>query len=1026
MSLFAVESYICHSPTHINIPDLSYRQLKALVLFQDIYKLRRQTAHSLNKTLNIIYRTLVSISNNLNNNYVLNVVSVEQYKKYMEKTEALVVLLSEIPRPLSIKHISCIKDLKSKVLYLHYQISELVKLCGASQCYDVFKIFAGEDWELSVNSKNLKLLELYNTMFVPVTVKTTNINEKFKVIKYTAFTLSVMLKIHGAEITVPLNGNSIIIKGYFRDDPLNIARIGGSLESKHKDLITMSLDVFKDYNKEIVSKYIEQLPLRDFISLDNLSLINGITMDLKEFQKLKTLPKGHIVEEFFKSNVKKQITILTLLLLDPQLKDHVLAIVTNCIDKSAFSEVYKILHWSIQKQFDKITRDIDKDSITSLNRELLPYETRIENMKCTDVIKRKAKEKLKEIKSSREGNEKAVKYLDGLLNMPFGVYRKEKIIKFVTEFVNSVKTVKNDLKDYLKDNSNEILNEFLEVLNIELEKENEINKTILKVKKLNDTIRSDFNDVLKPFKSQIENLIHSWNGFKIDRKDYLLNIKDGLEQSIYGQDEAKRKIETVLAQWINGEMSGAVFGFQGYPGTGKTSLAKHGIANSIKDQDGNTRPFFFISLGGAKSGSYLLGHNYTYVGSQFGKIAECLQSAKIMNPILYFDELDKVSDSACGEEIIRILTHLTDPEQNEHIEDKYFGVEMDLSKALIIFSYNNSSKIDEVLLDRIHEVNFRQYNKRDKVQISCKYILPKLFKNMGYSNDSIIFKDEILEYLIENYTNEAGVRDMKDKLLEIIREINLRRIYNEELYALPYNITEEFVDEILKRKNKTSITEIPPKAQVGWVNGLYATSIGTGGITVIQVFNTPSDQKYHLEITGKLGDVMKESIKCAKTISWGIYSESEKIKVNEFWRSNALHVHFPAAGTSKDGPSAGAAITTAIISYFSNLPVRNYIAMTGEIDLYGNVRAIGGLQCKIEGAQRAGVKIVLIPRENEAEYLDFAKDYKISVFPVDNISQVIKTCLIGADTAGFKYSHDVNDKTTQDILKTIESLEYDV
>lgn len=1028
MSVHPIESYMCSSPTvkHLNIPDLSYRQLKAIILFQEIYKLKRQTVLNINKTLNIIYRTLVSVSNNLNTNYISNVVSLEQYSKYMTKTERLTDLLNGIDRPVTIKHTVLNPDLKSKVLYLHYQIYELVKLCGASLCYDVFKIFAGEDWDLYVSMKNLKLLELYNTMFVPVTVRTFNVVDTLKVVKYTSFTLSIMLKIHGAEITVPLNNSSVIIKGYFRDDPLNISRIGGTLELKNKELKRDARERFKELNNEqLLTNYISQITLRDFVSLDHLSLIYIMQNDFKEILTLKTKPKGHTIEEFLKAGIKKQYSTLTLLLLDPQLHGHALSVINTLsfYDKTMLNDLYKILHWSMQKVFDTINININESQIIETDNQALPYETRIENMKCSETIKKKAREKLKEIKSSREGNDKAVKYLDGLLRIPFNTYKKEKIVAFLSNFNKEIENIKSNVVDYLSDKTDDDLFKSI-LLNLNTTcSENEIGAKIAKLQLNYNELLNLNGDYAKELTEQIKVLLSKWTTFKIDRKKYLTDANTVLENCIYGQDEAKRTIETVLAQWINGEMSGVVLGFQGYPGTGKTSLAKHGIANCIKDENGNSRPFFFISLGGAKGGSTLLGHSYTYVGSQPGKLVECVQTAKVLNPIFYFDELDKVSSSSCGEEIIRILTHLTDPEQNDHIEDRYFNVEFDLSKALIIFSYNNSNKIDEILLDRIHEVKFKQYNKKDKVHISLKYVLPKIFKSLGYSLDSIIFSEEILSYIIENYTIEAGVRDMKDKLLEIVREVNLRRIYNEDLYVLPFQITEEFVDEILKRKNKITITEIPPTSQVGWVNGLYATSVGTGGITVIQVFNTPSDQKYHLELTGKLGDVMKESVRCAKTISWNMFSDDKKAKVNDFWRENALHIHFPAAGTSKDGPSAGAAITTAIISYLSKLPVRNYIAMTGEIDLYGNIRPIGGLQCKIEGAQRAGVKLILIPRDNEVEYLEFASEYKISVFAVDNISQIIRVSLINADKFQFNYSHDVNDHVTIKILEKILELD---
>ena len=978
-------------------PDLSYRQLKAIILFQELYKIKRHTLRTLNKTLNTVYSTLVSVSNNINNNYISGVIAVEQYRKYMEKTDGLVEQLRQLPRPLTLRNLTA----KDRIMYLHYQLYELVKLCGASSCYDVFKMFCGDEWDLYVNPKYIKLLELYNTMFVPVTVRTSVSKEEFRVVKYTSFTLSIMLKIHGAEITIPINNTAIIIKGYFRDDPVNISRIGGTLEVKYMDLLDDSKIKFSDMDDKLLKSYIDQIPLCDFISLDKTTILNIMSEDIKDLQKMRTSPKGYVVEAFLKSGIKKQYSTITLLLLDSVTHPHALSIIKEDPDLSA--NIYRILHWSIQKIFDHVSKDADKCNNIGgcIDESSIPYEIRIENMKSNENIKKRAREKLKEIKNSRENNDKAIKYLDGLLRIPFGIYRKEQMLRFLSEFVQEMKALKDE------PSIAHIFDKYGTPIT-----ENEISQTL-------NAIGGAFNDVTDGLKSHIITLTGKWNKFKQERVTYLTDVNNVLSDCIYGQDEAKRTIESVIAQWINGEMSGMVFGFQGFPGTGKTSLAKHGIAKCIKDSEGKTRPFYFISLGGAKGGSALLGHSYTYVGSQCGKLAECVQSAKIMNPIFYFDELDKVSDSSCGEEIIRILTHLTDPEQNDHIEDRYFGVEMDLSKALIIFSYNNSAKIDEILLDRIHEVKFKQYNKKDKVHISSKYILPKVLKSHGYAPGSLILSDELLAYIVENYTAEAGVRDMKDKLMDIVREINLRRIYSEYDYPLPFTVNVELVDDILKLRNKITFTDIPPKSQIGWVNGLYATSMGTGGITVIQVFNTPSEQKYHLELTGKLGDVMKESVRCAKTISWGIFGESAKKQVNELWRENALHIHFPAAGTSKDGPSAGAAITTAIISYFSKFPVRNYIAMTGEIDLYGNVRPIGGLQCKIEGAQRAGVKLVLIPRDNESEYKEFAIDYQVKVFAVDNISQVIRVSLIGADDSNFNYAHDIKDETTLSILQYI-------
>jgi len=989
--------------------------------------------HHLNDTLDVVYNTLVSVTNNINNNYITGVINAEHYRTYMEKSNKLLDQYCNIPRPINYKVLSDTPDVRYHVSYLHYEVTELVKLCGASRCYDVLRIFGGDDWDLSMAERHLKFLKLFNTMFVPVLVKTSTVNiNEIKVIKSMCYTASLTLKIHGAEIILPLHGKSFTIRGYFREDPLNIARTRGTLADKLEELKTLATDKYGE-DPVILNRYLEQISLRDFLSLEITSLLNTISNDLKELGKLKKKPKGHVLEDFLKAPLNRQYSILTLLLLDEDTYDYAQAIITTLSsqNENTLNNLYRILHWSLQQTFDILVKNGQKDQL-GIDENVLPYETRIENMKCSESIRKKAKDKLKEIKTSKDGNDKATRYLEGLLRIPFGTFRKEKIIKFMETFRGNINEFKYLLAEQLR---NHLFDE-----NHDNDESATVNNIYSKLKTMPYHNETDINSLIAAIQNDAQNcnllneygiaqnvlqLNNDWMQFKTDRKDYLNTVKSTLQECIYGQDKAKRNIESIIAQWINGEMTGVVFGFQGYPGTGKTTLAKQGIAKCLQDEEGNPRPFYFTSLGGANGSSFLLGHGYTYVGSQPGKLAEYVQDAKIMNPILYFDELDKVSGTPQGDEIIRVLTHLLDPEQNDHIEDRYFGVEMDLSKALIILSYNDSNAIDGILMDRIHEINFKQYNPKDKIVIAKKYILPRILKSHGFSTENLCISDELLGYIIETYTCEAGVRDMKDKLTVVIREINLRRIYNENEYQMPYIITQVLVDDILESKNKIHIKEIPAKPQVGWVNGLYATSIGTGGITVIEVYDTPSDQKYALELTGKLGDVMKESVICAKTNSWSMFKNTpEYERVNKEWRENALHVHFPAAGTSKDGPSAGAAITTAIVSYFSKMPFRNYVGMTGEIDLHGNVCAIGGLQCKIEGSQRAGVKVVLIPRRNEEEYLTFKDSYHISVFAVDNISQVIRTCLIGAEDDSFNYPHDIKtDEVVKSILERINEIE---
>lgn len=1017
--------------------DLNYKHIKAITLFQRIYRNKIDVLRHLNKDVENMYSTLMSITNNISNNYINQVITQENYQSYMTKVDTLLESFTDIPRPATLKDLRYRPEIRYIIPYLMYQTSELVKLCGASTCYDVFRCLSGDMWDLAVKPHHSKLLSIYNTMFVPINVKlSSNKAVDMKVLKYSSFTVSLLLKIHGAELTIPFYDKTLIIKGYFRDDPLNIARFGGTLEQKYNDLIDAANEQYGE-NPQFLSRYIEQISLRDFLCSDINALTSLLSSNLDELETMKSKPIGHVVEDFLKAKLKKQHNMLTLLLLDDNAHEHAKTIIATLMSQNSekLTTLFRILHWSVQKIFNDVSKGVDKDTGIGMDESCLPYETRIESMKCSESIKRKAREKLKEIKSSRDGNDKASKYLDGLLQVPFGVYRKEKILRFMDDFRENISSLTCGLDEYLKSidideqhQSDDILEEILVCLKKGHVTENQIDTMLASMADLREELKlsEDYSDYAVDFLEHFVELWDKWDSFKVERRDYLNNVKHVLSNCIYGQEDAKRSIETLTAQWINGEMSGGVFGFQGYPGTGKTTLAKRGIAECLTDENGDPRPFYFISLGGSTGGNTLEGHGYTYVGSHWGKLVDCLREAKVMNPILYFDELDKVSDTPRGDEIIRILTHLTDPEQNDTISDRYFNVEFDFSKALIIFSYNNRSKIDDILMDRIYEVEFKQYKKKDKVHIADKYILPRILKSAGYTTDTLIFTEELLGYIVESYTIEAGVRDMKDKLTEIVREFNLRKIYEDQKYQLPYTVTEDLVDDILKRRNKINITEIPAKSQIGWVNGLYATAMGTGGLTVIQVFDTPSDQKYSLELTGKLGDVMKESVRCAKTISWRIFNKEDKKQVDTEWRENALHIHFPAAGTAKDGPSAGAAITTAIISYFSKLPVRNYIAMTGEIDLYGTVRAIGGLQCKIEGAQRAGVKLVLIPRDNESDWKEFKDDYTIRVVPVDNISQVVRACLIGAEDKDFKYLHDVNpstDATTKVLLDYIEEIE---
>ena len=479
------------------------------------------------------------------------------------------------------------------------------------------------------------------------------------------------------------------------------------------------------------------------------------------------------------------------------------------------------------------------------------------------------------------------------------------------------------------------------------------------------------------------------------------NIRKILDTSIYGHNKAKRQIERVIGQWITGKQTGYCFGFEGPPGVGKTSLARKGLANCLKDKDGTTRPFSFIALGGSSNGSTLSGHNYTYVGSTWGRIVDILIEKKCMNPIIFIDELDKVSRTENGKEIIGILTHLVDPAQNETFQDKYFsGINLDLSKALFIFSYNDVSVIDKILLDRIHRIKFDHLTLHDKLEITDKYILPEIYEKVGL-RDMISIDYSVLKFIIENYTYESGVRKLKEILFEIISEINLEILSHTRVNEIPIIITNNDIKfKYLKDKPEIIHKKIHDEARVGIMNGLWANSLGMGGIIPIECFYWPSNNFMDLKLTGMQGDVMKESMNVAKTLAWKLTKKTTQKKLTQNFEKTKLqgiHIHCPEGSVPKDGPSAGTAITIAIFSLFNNKKIKNNIAITGEINLQGRVSAIGGLELKILGGIRAGIKTFIYPFDNKKDYDTIIDKYKDkNIIPSDirfvdvmNIKQVL-------------------------------------
>lgn len=958
-------------------------------ILQRSYKKKKKKCVCLNKELNDILIIVNGISERLYHEYLINNLKYDELEKYMNKLEHIYNIYIKIKLPIVIKRLN--EDVINNYIYsIKYLLHNIIKKCGAKNCSHIMQIFFSKNWFNSLNRGYIHLFKLYNRLFIPKNVRiVSKISDNAISLPY-ARQLDIsnddfIMSLNGAELICPLLDKDIIISGYFITDPLTNISQEKQMKSKYNKLVT---NIKNKYNSDFFINYLKQLSLRDFIVLSVTEIINQIDTDYKFLQTLKKDNLPSIIRIFLQSNIYNQHKIITLFLLDTIDSKFMAHIIFDMLytDNGVSASIpngsilYKNLHWTLQKNFKKNYNEIEeyKKKINKLTTDQIPYETKIIAVKADDDVKEKAIEKLKEFNLSKDGSisAKCVKYLDGFLKIPFGTCKEEFIITFLENY-------KLKLNSIISNNKS---------------------TSIEKV-----TTASAINTLFEKYKND-ENFIglyQEWIMYNTKKIEYMTFVRKTLDDCVYGHNNVKKQLERVVAQWINGKNDGTVLGLLGPPGIGKTCLIKHGLSKCLVDENGNTRPFSFIPLGGSTNSSYLVGHSYTYVGSTWGRIVDILMESKCMNPILFFDELDKVSNTEQGREIISILTHLTDSTQNTEFCDKFFtGIKFDLSKCLIIFSYNDINKIDRILRDRITTIELKALNKQDKLVITKKYLLPEIFEIVGYAINDIIFEDDSIEYIIECYTYETGVRKLKEKLYEIIREINLIHMTSDSI-QLPFTVTKEYVTQLFIDKAKVRIKKISNKPLSGIVNGLYATEAGVGGLTIIQVFRTISDSKeLKLEYTGNQGDVMKESIKCARTIAWNIIPTHIKDTIKEDWETNGtwgLHIHCPDTSTPKDGPSAGGAITLAIISNLCNIEVKNTIAMTGEIDLNGNITAIGGVHSKLEGAISAGATLVLLPKENELDYTKI-KDkfliegetdkYRIEVKFLESIYDILELALV--------------------------------
>ncbi|EOU1492999.1 endopeptidase La [Clostridium perfringens] len=484
-------------------------------------------------------------------------------------------------------------------------------------------------------------------------------------------------------------------------------------------------------------------------------------------------------------------------------------------------------------------------------------------------------------------------------------------------------------------------------------------------------------------RTYLENLLDMpWGEFTEDT----LNIKDArkvLDKDHYGLKDVKDRILEYLAvKQISNSLRGPILCLVGPPGVGKTSIAKS-VATSLN------RKFVRMSLGGVRDEADIRGHRRTYVGAIPGRIVTGLKEAKSMNPVFLLDEIDKLGMDFKGNPADALL-EVFDNEQNKTFRDHYLEVDVDLSEVMFITTANSLDGIPRPLLDRMELIEVSGYTYEEKFRIAKKYLVPKVLKEHGVDNKIITISDSALKLIIDSYTRESGVRNLQRQIANVIRK-GIKDIIEKDKKNL--NISTKLVEKYLGPKI-FSYEEIDKEDKVGVVTGMAWTAYG-GDTLPVEVM--VMDGKGRLELTGQLGDVMKESARAAYSY---VRAHMKELGIkDEFYSKKDIHIHAPECAVPKDGPSAGVTMTTALVSALTGKKVKHNVAMTGEITLTGKVLAIGGLKEKCLAARRVGIDTVIVPKENEKDVIKLPKIVKdsLNIILADKIDDVLENALVGVE-----------------------------
>ena len=1021
----------------------------------------------------IIQKTIIHVQKNK----ILDILGISDINNCIEKLGELSKKMEDI---LSLK-INSTDIIINNLQIINNELSSLLKNYGTENFEDLLLICFGNNNKITTDENEYYKFELLKKYFHPTSYKVITKKEDYKKkddVDEQTSNLSCFdvvsiykqfhMKVYGIKIcvhSIPLK-KSLLVYGILDDvviEFLNNKFITNKIQS-----IKSNIPNDTDFKNDTFNKFISSLTLKDYLINENYTdIFNKYAGSTTLNNLIKQKQISQVVKEFISDDLYNKRNVLINLLIrsfyyENQYLSYLLYdLLSNesngNVDTQEQTILFDSFPWSIKQSFKQAMKKTVQytNDLSNFDINKIPLEQQICLLKVSDSVKEKAMMKLKEVKAKAEDSgSKARQYLDGLLKIPFGVYKREPILN-IMEIVRSnfkdlhknyniekifpeiktkdkytsIEIIKNlrkiqgnslsndktqkleKIKDYLTSGDKKKLTSNIKILDSILKKYNKphnkfshLNKdelvehiiTIVDcyIEEEQDVDKDIINDIINQFDSvanmnpilvnnEIKNDIQKINKNLKEINDYMTDVKKTLDKAVHGHDKAKKQIERIIGQWINGQQDGYCFGFEGPPGVGKTSLAKRGLSDCLKDDKDNSRPFAMIQMGGDSNGSTLHGHNYTYVGSTWGSIVQILIDKKCMNPIIFIDEVDKISRTEHGKEIVGILTHLLDPAQNDCFQDKYFtGIDLDLSKALFILSYNDVEAIDKILLDRVHRIKFDNLSLEDKLVICNTHILPEVYKKMGLE-DMIYFNDEVLKFIIDEYTCEAGVRKLKEILFEIVGEINLEVLkYTDNEYQLPIKINiSDIKTKYFKDKRVTKVYKIHSENKVGVINALWANQLSQGGVLPIQANFVPSNKFLELILTGSMGDVMKESISVSLTNAWNLTSYDRQsyiikkfnnVKDNQVY---GIHIHCPDISTKKDGPSATTAFTVLIYSLLNDIKIKNYFGITGETHFGLFLTEIGGLQEKIIYSIKSGITEFIFPKENEDDFNKIMEKY---------------------------------------------------